>query len=57
MRPATLANLICGLHVDAVSTVHPLDQLAAKLSVAGVCVALMFHLLQSVVRSANDQVV
>jgi hypothetical protein len=57
MRPAALANLVRGLHIDAVPAAHPLDQLPAKLGVAGVRVALRLHLLQPLARPANDQIV
>src|SRR4029077_2048459 len=56
MRPAALANLICGVGVETLAGAQLLDQLKTQLEVASLLVLLTLDLAQPVARSTNHEV-
>jgi hypothetical protein len=57
MRPAVLAYLVRGIDVESLTGTQPFYQLASKLDITALCVAGGLHLAQSLVGSANDELV
>jgi hypothetical protein len=57
MRPAALANLVCGIDVESLAGTQTLYQLASKLEVAALCVARGLHLPQPLAGSANHEII
>jgi hypothetical protein len=44
MRPAALANLVCGIHVEPLAGTQTLYELASKLEVTALRIARGLHL-------------
>lgn len=56
MDPAVLADLVSRVHVDPLTGVQSLDQLAAELSAVSLVVAFAFKLRQSLACAADHEV-
>lgn len=56
MRPAVLAHLIGGLHVEILAGVQLLHQLPPQLQPASLLVAFLLELTQTLMRAADDEV-
>ncbi len=57
MRPATLADLVCRVYVEAFAGAELLHQLAPELGVASLLIACAFYLSEPVVGSANHELI
>jgi hypothetical protein len=57
MRPAALADLVCGIRVEPSTGAQPLYQSPPKLDITALLIAGGLHLAQPVTGPANDQIV
>jgi hypothetical protein len=57
MRPATLADLVCRIYVEAFTGAELLHQLAAELGIASLLIACAFYLSEPIMCSANHELI
>jgi hypothetical protein len=57
MRPATLADLVCRICVEAFAGAELLHQLAPELGIASLLLVCAFYLSEPVVGSANHELI